>query len=364
VIRGRQGPRHRRRLRRAQVGVVLALAVPVFATSTVRGTVMRHSSVDAVPDAHDCVPRKAADRGDAHVAWKQLRNPIFAIDHMTKDETIRLIDGTWHLFFSERLGGDAESTRTGHWVTTDLASWRPAPPAQLWGSPDITRAADGAYVLTYQLPDAANPGTDKIYASTASDPDGPWSDPIRLVPGLFQSERLIDAALAHTAHGLFVMFKRGLHDSSDQHIGVAWSPSGSLDGPWTYLGEPDLPWSENFEFVPINGTWNIVLTTIPIHRPALYRLAGDPSREKAWLRWKKVRAFDVPQEAWNRGHTPGITHETANSGYLCDARKLDGHWYVFYAGSTELTEFDGRGHAKIGIARSKDLQHWQVPPGT
>jgi len=78
----------------------------------------------------------------------------------------------------------------------------------------------------------------------------------------------------------------------------------------------------------------------------------------------KVRAFDVPQDAWNRGHTPGITHETANSGYLCDARKLDGYWYLFYAGSTELTEFDGRGHAKIGVVRSKDLQHWQVPPGT
>ena len=56
-------------------------------------------------------------------------------------------------------------------------------------------------------------------------------------------------------------------------------------------------------------------------------------------------------------------YEHANSAFLCDASALaGGYYYLFYAGSNELTRFDGWGHAKIGVARSTDLVHWQVPP--
>ena len=61
---------------------------------------------------------------------------------------------------------------------------------------------------------------------------------------------------------------------------------------------------------------------------------------------------------------PGISSvgfEHANSAYLCDARATDGYYYLVYAGSSELTQFGGWGHAMIGIARSTDLLHWQVP---
>ena len=56
-----------------------------------------------------------------------------------------------------------------------------------------------------------------------------------------------------------------------------------------------------------------------------------------------------------------VTYEHANSVFLCDARAADGYYYATYAGSDELTAFDGWGHAEIGIARSTDLVHWQVP---
>ncbi len=168
--------------------------------------------------------------------------------------------------------------------------------------------------------------------------------------------------LAHTEHGLFLFFKRGLHTSIVQHVEVARSVSGSLDGPWQLLGEPDLGLTENFQFLVIDGVWHVLATTIPIHVPALFRLVGDPANPSSWLHWQKVATFDVPQEAWNRGETAGIDHETANSAYLCDARRADGYWYLFYAGSEELTSFEGRGHAKIGIARSRDLRSWTVPP--
>jgi hypothetical protein len=74
---------------------------------------------------------------------------------------------------------------------------------------------------------------------------------------------------------------------------------------------------------------------------------------------------DRPSEAFNTGPgLSGIGFEHANSAYLCDASELPGHFvYLFYAGSDELTRFDGWGHAEIGVARSTDLVHWQVPPG-
>jgi hypothetical protein len=350
------------------LGVLLAFAAcggddeagaPSTTAPTPTTAAIATDGTGAVVSAHQCVP-SGAQRGDATVAWERLRNPVFATDHMTKDQTIRLIDGRWHLFFSEMVD---EEKRTGHVTSTDMVRWTPAPPADRFGSPDITRARDGKYVITLQLPDPKNPDLRKIYYRTASNPEGPWSEPAQLVPALFEDERIIDSAIAHTASGLFLLFKRGLHDSVVQHDELAYSPSGSLDGPWQHLGQPDLPWSENFELLPIDGVWHVLVTTIPIHHPALFRLAGPPADPQSWLHWTQVSQFDIPQEDWNRGETPGITHETANSAYLCDARELDGYWYLLYAGSTELTTFDGRGHAKIGLARSRDLVRWDVPPG-
>jgi len=294
------------------------------------------------------------------VPWRTLENPIFALDHMTKDQAIRLIDGAWHLYYSER--GD-DTARTGHAVSTDLTAWWFPVPGSRWDSPDLTRTADGDYVLTSQVADPADPELHRIAYSTATDPSGPWDGPHELAPGLFPGERLIDAALAHTDRGLFVLFKRGARDSPLQEVGLATSPSGSPAGPWEYLGRPDLPWSENFQLLPIDGVWHVLVTTVPVHRPVLFRLVGSPAKPGSWLRWNEVRTFDVPQESWNAGRTPGIDHETANSAYLCDARRLDGYWYLFYAGSDELTSNDGRGHAKIGVARSKDLRRWKVPQG-
>jgi hypothetical protein len=345
----------------AAVGVLALSAVAsggtTAATAGGRGT-------DAVPGAHDCVPTRRTDRGKARVAWRELTNPFFALDHMTKDQALRLVDGRWHLLFSERTSDGGVGT--GYATSDDLHEWTTSSlvlPES--GSPDITRAADGTYVLTLQQRDPVDPEISRIHYRTADSPAGPWSAPVRLAPGLFDDERTIDAALAHTEHGLFLFFKRGLHTSNVQFDELAWSPSGSLDGPWEHLGEPDLPASENFQLLPIDGKWHLLATTIPVHQPTLFRLDGDPGDPERWLHWKKVRTLEVPSETWNsserKGLPPGIGYERANSAYLCDARGLDGSWYLVYAGSTELTTHDGRGHAKVGIARSRDLKRWTAP---
>jgi len=59
---------------------------------------------------------------------------------------------------------------------------------------------------------------------------------------------------------------------------------------------------------------------------------------------------------------PFLDHERANAAFLLDHRERDGYFYLLYAGSSDLTSFEGRGHAKLGLARSIDLQTWDVAP--
>ena len=341
----------------------VALVATVLPAVPATGEVARKTKNPNPPiaGAHDCIPRDKAEQGDAEVPWKDLKNPVFELDDATKDQALRLIDGAWHLFYSDRSPDG--SAAVGHAVSTDLRDWQPERLFEGMGSPDITRAADDRYVITAQQRDPVNEEISRIHYRAAPDVEGVWTEAKRLAPGLYEDQRTIDAGLAHTSQGLFLLFKRGLHTSSEQHDELVWSPSGSLDGPWEYLGEPDLPWSENFQFLVIGGKWHVLVTTIPIHTPTLFRIVGDPSKPESWLHWKKVRTFKVPEEEWNTGKgAAGITHEVANSAYLCDARRLDGYWYLVYSGSTELTTFDGRGHGTIGISRSKDLKRWEAPP--
>jgi hypothetical protein len=313
----------------------------------------------ALAGSAECVPPGG---GGATIAWEELRNPIVATEWMAKDQTIRFVDGRWHLWYSSRQPGRG----IGYQTSPDLARWtvqeeRP----EIGGSPDITRDAAGQFVMTHQVdpPPPDDPDNDDLAYRVAGTPEGLSSAAVRpLAPGFFEDTRRIDAAIAHTQWGLFLVFKRGARDLVPQITTMLHSPSGSLDGPWDLLGEPNVGWFENYQLLTIDGRWHMLGTRIPIHVPELWRLTGDPSDPQAWLGWEKVRDLEVPEEAWNGGgNAPGIDYERANSAYLCDARAVDGHFYLFYAGSTELTTFDGRGHAKIGVARSTDLRTWTAP---
>ncbi|MCA1691931.1 MAG: hypothetical protein LC733_06945 [Actinobacteria bacterium] len=213
--------------------------------------------------------------------------------------------------------------------------------------------------MTYNSHTRDVDGQPKLYERRSA-AFGSWSEPRRLAPSVrpLPGDRLIDAALAHTRHGLFLGYNH-----QEDRFEMAWSPSGSLEGPWRRIGVADTGAFENYQFLQVDGVWHVLGTTVPVHRELLYRLDGPPERPESWLRWKLVRQLEVPAESWNRDQGDGRGFELANAAFLCDARPLDGYWYLFYAGSTELNRFGGRGHAKMGIARSTDLVRWEVPPG-
>jgi hypothetical protein len=333
----------------ARVGVLVLFGLVAVACGEGRVAPPLSSSQACVEPGETGAPR---------VDWATLRNPVYSLpDAAVKDVAVRVVDGRWHLLFSH-VRDDPFRFRIGHSSSVDLLTWAAV---TTWdqsetggvASPDVTRASDGAYVVTYNSHTRDRTGEPKLYRRSSHD-FGSWSPPRRLAPSVRAApdDRLIDAALAHTDRGLIL----GYNYNAD-HFELALSPSGSLDGPWERLGEADTGPFENYQFLHIDGVWHLVGTTIPVHRELVYRLAGPPDRPESWLHWSFVRELTIPSEVWNR--PPG---EVANALFLCDARPLDGYWYAFYAGSTEIDRFSHRGHAKIGVARSRDLVHWDVPP--
>ncbi len=121
---------------------------------------------------------------------------------------------------------------------------------------------------------------------------------------------------------------------------------------------------EDTEFFVANGKWHLLALSNTLDQPWIFTTDGNPQNPTSWLHWYNGYQVQVPSQAWNSG--PGLSSlgfQHANSAFLCNAHAFDGYYYLFYSGSTGVTQFNGVGHAKIGVVRSKDLIHWQVPPG-
>ena len=316
----------------------------------------------------------ADESGSSRTGWSQLRNPILSYPNSgVRDPAIRSLHGRWHLFFT-RVVGDGPVWSLAGSSSTDLRSWS-APtifrqPGVLGlASPDLTRRPDGIYVIAYQSDPGEGPaGQAKLYYRTSPDLSS-WSSPRRLLANVHTApqDRLIDAALAWTDRGVLLGYKFGPPNGS-QHFEVAWSPSGSLDGPWTYVGRPNISvyggTIENYEFLRIGRVWTLLATSNNLDRPWLFMLAGNPAKPEGWLNWSPGRELEVPLERWNsRAGINSVNYEQSNGAYLCDARGLDGHFYLFYFGANELVSYGGWGHTSLGVARSRDLVTWEVPCG-
>lgn len=369
----------------------VALAAALLAGCSSASSVSQPTSADASSSRQ--VTDQALSNGADHacivsgslqpsVDWSGLHNPILSEPTGgVKDEAIIWARGRWHMIFTY-VTDDASLPGGIRWniataTSTDMTHWSPPDPWAVQmgvlgvASPDIVRGPTGEYLVTYQSDPGASPPSDdlaRLFYRTSKDLST-WSAPHPLAQSLAPSagDRMIDGALVFTGHQLLLGFKFSSPTQPDV-FEIARSTTGLPRGPWRRVGSPDIEVDggtvENYEFVKAAGTWRLVATSNNLDQPWMFTLAGNPARAAGWLLWSHGYQLQVPSEPFNSG--PGISSvgfEHANSAFLCNASSLPGgYYYLLYAGSDELTQFDGWGHAKIGLARSADLVHWQVPP--
>lgn len=324
---------------------------------------------------HDCV---VPSNAHPTIDWSDLRNPILSATNAgEKDQVMVWFDGKWHMVYSY-VRNDPSIPGGVEWdiatsSSRNMATWTsPDPwPAQQGvlgvAAPQLVKDPDGGFVVTYQSDPGQKDGDqDRLYYRTTEN-FVTWSRPHPLAQSLATTpgDRMIDGSLAWTPEGLILGFKAG-SEGSQQAFEIAWSPSGSLNGPWKYVGKPDIVVNddtvERYEFLSLEGTWHLMATSNVLDQPWLFKLAGNPKDPSGWLDWTGGYELDVPKAAWDTGSgISSVTYEWANASFLCNASSEDGYYYLLYAGSNELSQFGGWGHAKIGIARSRNLVDWQVP---
>jgi hypothetical protein len=365
---------------RRGVGAVRCTAIVALAGLLLLGACSSsssdHASSSTTTTGGSASSKAVRSPATATIAWSRLRNPLYRDrDHAVKDPALVATAGGWVALFS--LVDSHGNWRVGIARSRDLTAWSPAtllphdPATEGEASPDVVRAPDGTFVVTYQsfVHDRAG-SQSKLYATITTDFQR-FSAPTRLLANVLNSpaDRLIDPALVYSPAGLLLGFKVGTTDAgATQHFELARSPSGALTGPWQLLGRPGITvygdTIENYEFLDIAGHRALLATSNQLDRPELFELTGAANDPKGWLHWSPARELVVPQEAWNPGTgLTGATFEHANCAFLVGGgAKLNGFYYLVYGDSPALTTFAGAGPAVLGIARSPDLVHWSVPP--
>ncbi len=232
----------------------IATVLGSCSTSKQHATVSSNTPTSKPPVAvvgadHDCVVPGTAS---AVVDWSKLSNPILSSPSAgEKDQVMVWSGGKWHMIFSY-VRDDPSIPGGVYWdiatsSSTDMKSWTPPEP---WTSqpgalgvaaPQIVRDPQGEFVVIYQSdPGQTNGAQDRLYFRTTTD-FVTWSPPHPLAQSLAPKpgDRMIDGSLAWTPDGLILGYKSG-SDGSSQAFEIAWSPDGSLDGPWQYVGRPDI----------------------------------------------------------------------------------------------------------------------------
>jgi len=309
--------------------------------------------------------------------WAALTNPILSReDRMLKDQAVVYRNGYFYIFASQRFDDDdpqADGKKKMFYRTPDFTNYETFQDPDLpngVGSPDVSYH-DGVYYMVYQYPVDNYVGDEdafrRLFLTTSTDLID-WTPPQELAPWLHRNDRTIDGALGFVNGYFFLGYKRG------QMFYVSRSLNKQLDGQWLpgiYAAPGGLfDWAENYQFIKIDGVWHMVATSkdellsegggneyTAGHAPYIYQVSGNGETLAEWSRWTNKRRLEVPQENWNQ-------MMYANCGFLCDWREYDGYFYLFYAGANDSVSFQGRGHGKIGVARSRDLITWKVAGDT
>ena len=320
----------------------------------------------------------ATNAREPFIAWEKIQNPVYAIDDWSvKDATMIYQEetGDFYLFFSafffvgERVNSHVVGVKTKDWINF-------SDPLFIWEgeelgyhglcSPEIHYYND-KYILTYNGWGDKSGKVNQLYYAV-SDNLEEWEKHKPLGREVTKDYRAIDAAIAFQNETYYLYYKESRPFGHLRRVDltrVAFATD--LDGPWSFVyngynrfsyrdGTQSNLIHENYQLLKIDDTWHMQVTGYWPHEPYLYRIGGDANHKAWWTVWEDGIQQKIQEEAFNTDHR-------ANAAHLQDWRKYDGYFYLLYAGNTENESFWTRGHNKLGLARSKDLINWEVPPG-
>ncbi len=305
-----------------------------------------------------------------NLSWTDLQNPVLWYpDWSIKDACCAQHKGTYYVFFSafdEARSHVAAVTTSDFKTFSDFVFCFSGESEGYTGmcSPDISQVGDTYYLTFNSWGDQWRHPNQLFYISS---PDLiHWSERRPLAANLTRGQRAIDAALAYENGAWYLLHKRGRRHQPF----LATAPI--IDGPWESLGDTPPQFlmqngqdngltHENFQMLKIDGRWRLLSTDYAPHHPYLYTMRGSGTRPEDWLHWEGGYQLNIPEEDFN-------TISRDNAAALCTWHDQDGYAYLIYAGANEerAKAFQGtashrpwpRGWNKLGLARSRDLEHW------
>ncbi len=293
------------------------------------------------------------------IDWETLENPVYSRPGWsTKDACMAFRDGWFYIFFSAFYRDDGRErshvvgvkTRDFKEYSEPLFNWRGEEGGWIgMCSPNLTVAGDTFY-LTYNSWGDRFGKPNQLFYATSKDLEN-WERGKPLARDITKWRRAIDAAVAAEGSRYYLIWKE--FQKPRAAVAAEMGPAG-----WTRLGKVGPAWFENGELIKIEGKWRLVCTARQGGRedlaPFIREMDGSGDKDKHWASWGDFLKLDVPMEKFNTDHV-------ANACFLADWRRHDGHFYLIYAGRTEGKTHKRRGDNKLGLARSKDLVHWEVP---
>jgi hypothetical protein len=316
---------------------------------------------------------------NSFISWENLDNPVYENENWSVKDACMIYKeqtGEFYLFFSAFIHvGDRVNS---HVVSVKTKNWKEfSEPLFIWDghdmgwyglcSPEI-HYFQGKYILSYNGWGDKKGKVNQLYYAISEDLEN-WDKDHPLGRDVTRGFRAIDAAMAFHNNRYYLFYKESKPIGRLPRVDltrVAWSEK--LEGPWefAYSGyvqfvPEDTSYTEriheNFRLLQIDGKWHMQNTGYWPHEPYIFEIAGNPDEKGWWTVWRNGSKVEIPvQKDFNTAHR-------ANAAHLKDWRKYDGYFYLLFAGNTENKSFWSRGHNRLGLARSKDLIHWEVPPG-
>lgn len=320
-----------------------------------------------------------ADRATTHfIDWARLQNPVVSWpDRRIKDQVMAVDDGWFYVLGSigfEEDDPDLATKRPTYVRSRDWKTWEeiPAPEERVgqggFHSPDLIRHGD-RWEVVFQQRNPGAPEIARLFLSTSPDLLS-WTPRAEIGTNVLPGLSIIDGALARVHDRTHLLLKWRVEDrpwlaiTSTDDLTAHWDLDGRLVADTEH---PFHGFAENGQFIEIDGRTRMLATARDpegfrctsiytcSHEPFLYDFArGDGRDPSDWFDWRHKAFLWIPYESWNT-----VMH--ANTGFLADWREHDGFFYLSYAGANDSESFQGRGHGKIGLARSRDLMHWRLP---